>query len=253
MADVRTPKWQQEVAFRVALEVVELARRHRELDSRLNGAVEALTADADELRKAISATLSTRAEQRSATARQRRTARRACRKVSAFRRAMRWARPNDRALHRRIGVGVRLDVGKVGSVAAALQTALDAAAQLPEAVEEAGVTPEDLEALRLTLDALLSADASQEASKVGAKQATAQRDEVQLRVEAAVGKVLAAAALVFHDRPAIAAAFAAVVPGEGNGKVKASAGTEADRPPGGEQQPPGGEQQPPGTEQSATA
>jgi len=226
MARPGSPKWQQEVAIRVAVEVVELVRQHPELQPRLGGAIDRLAVDAEALRNAVSAMSSKRAERKSATARQYSAAERGARQVRAFRRAMRLARPRDSALHRRFGVGERLDVGKVASVAAALQTALDAAPQDPEALAEAGVLPKDLEALRASLDALLGADSWQEATKVGSKHATAERNRVQLRVEAGIGRLLAAAVVVFHDRPAIAAAFEAVVPGRGPGRPHLQAETE---------------------------
>ena len=221
MADIRTPKWRQEVAYRAALGVIALARRYRVLDARLNGALDALETDVDEMRAAISATSSSRAARKSATAGQRDATRRGWRQVRAFRRAMRLAHPRDRALHRRFGIGERINEKKVGSVAAALQMVLDAAAQEAEAVREAGVVAEDLEALKATLLALLSADSSQETRKVDAKGATARRGEVQLKIEAAIGKVLAAAAVVFRDRPEVAAEFEAIVPGHGPRRVEA--------------------------------
>jgi len=226
MEKARNPKWPPEVAYRAALEVIELARRHPELDPRLNGVVDALVAGADAMRKAISETSVTRAELRSATAGQLAAARTGRRQVGAFRRAVRLAWPDDRALQRRFGVGEPINLRKVGTVASALQMVLEAATEEPEAVKEAGVLPEDLDALRATLDSLLSADSSQEARKVCAKGATAQRDRVRLEVEAAIGKVLAVAAVVFRDRPAIAAAFQKVVPGHGDGRRKEPAAAE---------------------------
>jgi hypothetical protein len=219
MLDIKTPKWRQEAALRTARAVIALARRYRELDGRLNGAVDALAADADEMRGAISATSSARADKKSATTEQRQMAHRGALQVRAFRRAVRLAPPADRAVLRRFGVGERVNERKVGSVAAALQVVLDAAAEEPEAVSGAGIVKEDLDALRETLVALLQADTSQETKKVGAKGATAERDAVQLRLEAGIGKVLATAAVVFRDQPAVAAEFEAVVPGRGNGRV----------------------------------
>jgi hypothetical protein len=218
MLDIKNPKWPQEVALRTARAVIALSRRYRELDGRLNGAADALVANADEMRDAISATQSARADRKSATTEQLQAARKGAQQVRAFRRAVRLA-GLDRAVLRRFGVGDRVDGRKVGSVAAALQVVLDAAAEQPEAVSKAGIVKEDLEGLRATLVALLSADTSQETKKVGAKGARARRDAVQLRLEAGIGMVLATAAVVFRDQPAIAAEFEAVVPGRGNARA----------------------------------
>jgi hypothetical protein len=231
MLDIKTPKWPQEVALRTARAVIALSRRYREMDGRLNGALDALAADADEMRNAISATSSARADRKSATTEQRQAARKGVRQVRAFRRAVRLAPPADRAVLRRFGVGERVNERKVGSVAAALQVVLDAAGEEPEAVSNAGIVKEDLDALRATLAALLFADTSQEAKKVGAKGARAQRDTVQLRLEAGIGKVLATAAVVFRDQPTIAAEFEAVVPGRGNGRVVEPPPAAAATPP----------------------
>jgi hypothetical protein len=166
-----------------------------------------------------------RAGKRAATVGQADAVQQGSRLVIAIRSAVRQGLPDDRAAQKGFGVGLPIKKGSVGSVASALQMVVDAAEKDPARVRDAGVLPQDLDVAKQALSTLLSADAKQESRKVNAKQATASRAGAQIRVEAAVGKILGAAAVEFHNQPDIAARFEAVIPGHVR-KAK-SAGAQA--------------------------
>ena len=144
--------------------------------------------------------------------------------VVAIRSAVRQGLPDDRAAQKGFGVGLPVKKGNVASVASALQIVLNAAAKDPARVRDAGVLPSDLDLAKQALSSLLSANAKQESRKVTAKQATDSRASAQLRVEAAIGKIMGAAAIELHDEPDAAARFEAIVPGRGR-KVKPAPAT----------------------------
>jgi hypothetical protein len=221
MANAKNPKWRTEAAVRAGMAVKELAAAYRErLEPRLGAALlDGLAADLDELRGATSGAVSVRAGKRAATVGQADAAQQGSRLAIAIRSAVRQALPDDRAAQKGFGVGLSIRKESVASVASALQMVVDASEKDPARVRDAGVLPQDLDLAKQALSTLLSADAKQESRKVNAKQATASRVATQLRVEAAVGKILGAAAVEFHNQPDIAARFAAIVPGH-SGKSK---------------------------------
>jgi len=210
----KRPKWKSESVIRASAALNELAAKHREvLEPRLApGLIDGLDADAKELRGDTSGAMESRAARKAATATQDAAAVQGAELVSAVRSAIRGAFPGEKAMQRAFGVGTRVAPGKVASVAGALDTLLKAAATRTDKVREAGILPADLERAAGLLEALLGADRAQEAKKVTAKVATARRAKTQLRIEAAIGRIMAAAEMAFLDDPAVLAQFRAAVP-----------------------------------------
>ncbi len=217
MADDKRPKWDAGVAQRAGLKAAALAVPHREvLDKRLEpGVIDGLVADNDAFRDAKSSTPAARSDKEGATLTQNQAAQKGADLVILMRTSARLVKPNDKALHKKLGVGKKVDPGKVSSVEGALETILKANVKNATRMRHAGILPEDIERATTYKDALSGADKDQEGKKVFSKGTTSTRDEIQMRVEAAVGKIAGVAGLAFIDNKALAKQFAALIPGKG--------------------------------------
>ena len=214
MSNARRPKWGLEEAVSAAFSIHEEALKlQTELESRLDaGILDGLLSDTNELRNDGAVALSKRADRKAATMTQAAALALGTATVVAMRTAIRRAFPDDKPLHRELAVGRKVSPHAVGSVVAGLRTVLDAVAANPEKTRAAGILPQDIEDAQRALAALLAADQAQDQHSVSAKEAMARRTATQLRVEAAIGKVLAAAAVAFRKRPDVLARFESLVP-----------------------------------------
>jgi hypothetical protein len=231
MKNQNLPKWKPEETIRLGFAMHEEASRcQADLAPRVDAALLAtLLADSFELRDVAAGTCSARASGRAATLAQRHAIRKGAALVSAVRGAIRRVHRTDKAVQRKFGVGLVVQY-LVPSVLASLQVILAAAGQCPAETAAAGITDADLVAVREARDALSTADEHQERSRLGARQATAQRRSRQLRVEQSVARILAAAGIVFRDRPDVLARFTAIVPTRTK-RVRAPDVGPADSPP----------------------
>jgi hypothetical protein len=208
------PKWAIEAAVSAAVSLHEEALLHAtELSPRIDaGLLAGLLTDADALRSDAAVVATRRADRKSATLSQDAALRIGYELIVGVRTAVRRAYPDDKALQREFGVGEKLDADAVGSVASGLHTVINAIAANPERARSAGLLPADQTQAQGALDALTAADHDQDRRSVSAKDATARRVATQLRLEASIGKLLAAAAIAFCDRPAVLARFEALIP-----------------------------------------
>jgi hypothetical protein len=214
MSENLRPKWAIEAAVSAAVSMHEEALSFQsDLAERIDaGLLARIIADAAELREDAAAAESSRADRKSATMTQAVALDVGATTVAAVRTAIRRAYPNDKALQREFGVGRSLTTHSVGSVVAGLRTILDAAAANPDRTRGAGIIPRDTEEAQAALDGLVVADRAQDQHKVAAKAATARRLATQLRLEANLGKLLAAVAVGFRNRPDVVARFESLIP-----------------------------------------
>jgi hypothetical protein len=91
---------------------------------------------------------------------------------------------------------------------------------VPDAFRGAGVLPNDMEKGKRLLVSLSSADIVQETAKISNTKASTGRNALRKRVEDAVDRIRGAGMLHFHDKPAVATRFAALVPAKGTGGAK---------------------------------
>ncbi len=213
MKNKNLPKWKPEETVRLGFAMHEEASRHQtDLAPRVDAALLAtLLADSLELRDASAGASGARATSQAATQAQKHVLRKGGALIAAVRNAVRRVHHPDKALQRKFGVGLTVQQ-TVPSVLAGLQVIVAAAEEYPAETTAARITDADLAAVRAARDELSSADEHQERSKVSARQATARRRATQLRVQESVARILAAAGIVFRDRPDVLARFTAVVP-----------------------------------------
>jgi len=233
MEQNKKPAWKIEETITSGTEAHELATRFKpELEPRLGaGVIDGLGADTQELRGNASDAASTRVGAKAATLDEGTALRNGALIVAAVRATIRRTFAADKAIQRSFGVGAPVNANSIGSVAAGLRIVLSAADKNPEAAREAGILPADLDDARTALAALVTADQDQAGHKLTAKQATARRAATQLRVEAAVLKIVGVATLAFRNRPDVLAQFAAVIPSRSHRTTVASPSSPATATP----------------------
>jgi hypothetical protein len=129
------------------------------------------------------------------------------------------------------GLSADLDACEGKRSAATLASeALREATRYPDVARGAGLLPSDLDHARALRTALVAADAAQEAKKQSRKTPTAERTQLQRRIEQAVDAIVAAGTLAFVLDPTRAARFRALVPSYGKGKGKRSPAAPATTP-----------------------
>jgi len=138
---------------------------------------------------------------------------------------------NGATAAQRTAFGLKLAVKpeKVSSVVAGLDAFVDAATRYPDVARGSGLLAADVDQARALRAALAAADAAQEAKKQSRKTPTAERAELQQRIEKAVDAIVAAGTVAFVLDPTKAARFRALVPSYGKGArgKDASAATPA--------------------------
>ena len=215
MAKTKKPIWSVETAIATGTNAYKLAVQHRTvLEPRLEaGLIDHLGEDTGNLRGDSRGTAVARTEKAGATADKGAAAAKGFALASSIRASIKRNHPDDKPLQKAFGVGARTMLEKPASVATALQLIVEAAGKHADALKAAGILPSDM--VKVT-DALASLDAkvdTQSEKMLTSKQATAAKVAVQLRVEAAVGKILAAAGMAFIDQQATLKLFEELVPG----------------------------------------
>ncbi len=202
-----------ENVVRSALQLLALAEPDRGLlEPRLAaGTLTGLREDTDVLQNEAPGAQAARQLKKAATATQEAVATTLGALVQGIRAACRSARLDAEVL-RAVGVGRRLKITLVKSVVEAAEHVEQAYREFPDALRGAGVLPADLERVTDLRARLHSADQAQERRKVTSKEKTAARNATQQRVQAAIGKVLAAAELAFLDNPERLAMYRAARP-----------------------------------------
>jgi hypothetical protein len=107
-----------------------------------------------------------------------------------------------------------------GSISGKLRSVASGSRAVPDACRGAGALPDDMEKGKRLLVSLSSADIVQETAKISNTKTTTGRNALRKRVEDAVDRIRGAGMLHFHDKPAVATRFAALVPAKGNGAAK---------------------------------
>lgn len=206
-------KAKPENVVRSVLQLLELAEKDRDqLEQRLPGGVlSGLREDTDELQNAAPGAQAARQLKMSATATQDAVAATLCALVQGIRAACRSAGLEPDVL-RAVGVGRRLQSTVVKSLVEAAEQVVQAYREFPDALRGAGVLPSDIDRVTALRGRLQSVDAVQEQQKVTSKEKTAGRNRAQQRVQAAIGKILAAAELAFLDNPERLAMYRAARP-----------------------------------------
>lgn len=110
------------------------------------------------------------------------------------------------------GTTRKYNVNKVNSVVAALDAFVVGAEKFTDFMRTAGLLPSDVEAAKALRNALVSVDQKQEAQKSTRKAPTAQRNDAQKRIEAAIDAIINAGRLAFMNEPEIAARFRGLIP-----------------------------------------
>lgn len=202
-----------ETVVRSALQLLELAEKDRsELEPRLGaGTLTGLREDTGVLRDEAPGAQAARQLKMAATATQESAATTLAALVMGIRAACKSA-GLDADVLRAVGVGRRLTATVVKSVVDGAEHVEQAYLEYPDALRSAGVLPADVERVKANRARLQSVDEAQEQRKVTAKEKTAARDLAKRRVQAAIGRILAAAELAFLDKPERLAMYRAVRP-----------------------------------------
>ncbi len=208
-----TTKAKPENVVKSVLHLLELAEKDRaELDPRLPaGAISGLREDTNVLQDEAPGAQAARQLKKAATATQDAVAATLYALVQGIRAACRFAGLEPDVL-RAVGVGRRLQGTVVKSLVDAAVLVDQAYREFPDALRSAGVLPTDIERVTALRDRLRSVDAVQEQQKVTSKEKTAARNRAQQRVQATIGKILAAAELAFLDNPERLAMYRAARP-----------------------------------------
>jgi hypothetical protein len=109
------------------------------------------------------------------------------------------------------GVGTKIRPDSVPLVLAAGQVLLARATSHPDEATAAGVLPRDLEALRVALASLVTADATLDGKKISSRGVLAARNAARRTIEDAVSLISALGRLEFVHKPNIADRFGALI------------------------------------------
>ena len=208
------PRWELEDAIRRGNELAIVAAEHRDdLEPRLEpGALETLEADLALLREAQERAVGVRRDKEVATLLQNEMLAQGAKLLSLCRNTVRAALPGEKAVQKGFGIGEKVFAKSKFSVCAALARLLTRAREKPEIARAAGLIEADLSAVAAAYDALKDADSKQEALRFEARNLVADRNFAHLRVEAAMHRIAAVAAIVFRDQPDVRDRFRAALP-----------------------------------------
>jgi hypothetical protein len=118
----------------------------------------------------------------------------------------------DKGTRDSFGLSVRLRRSSIHTVTGAYEVFVSAAEAEPEKARAAGIADEDIVEMRRILAALEDGEQSHGGKKLSAKASTAARNELQLELEAAIEKIVRAAAMTFADRPEVVMLFKSALP-----------------------------------------
>jgi hypothetical protein len=213
------PKYEPEEDLQMGEQTLELAKKDKaKVQPRLEaGILEGLGEDLGHLREGSGNAAVLRAQKVAKTRTQNENVARVVTLVQATRNAAKAA-GLGKAVLKAMGVGRKINPGLVKSVRAAAAMVVEAYGTHTAEMRRAGILPEDIDALIGTAGSLEAADSQKEQAKVASWQGTEARKAAQLRVEQAVGLILAAAELALSEDPARLALYRAVVPSAPKGR-----------------------------------
>ncbi len=193
---------------RAGQHAMELARRDKaRLEPRLSaGVIDGLAEDLELLDALIDDQKTAQAVRRGATRNQENAAERLAARIRTIRETARFAKLG-KEVQAALGVGKSMQIAVVRTVTSAAEMVLSAYRLHTDALREAGVLPADIEEIRKLRDSLVQADEVQERQKITAREKTILRNQLLERVETALGRLAAAAALAFPDDPARVQAY----------------------------------------------
>ncbi|MFH2007112.1 MAG: hypothetical protein ABI333_11045 [bacterium] len=200
MAKQAALKMKPDEARRAAEQGVTLVTKDKtKLEPRVGaGVIDGLAEDAGALSDQVSSTVAARVQKLASTATQNVTAGKLVDRVMAVRSALQKTGA-DKVVQKKAGVGRTMSSRSVKSALAGADMVIETYTKHPDELRAAGVLPKDVDTIIGLANALRAADAAQEGQKVAAKLSTAERGNVQRRVEAALMRVIAAAELEFVE------------------------------------------------------
>jgi hypothetical protein len=145
------------------------------------------------------------------------------------RRKMIEAEYSDDDVRAAFGLNVKIGQRSPQVLATAYDLFIKAGEKHPELLKKAGVPEKSLAFMKETLQALQSGDLSQEGAKTEAKVSTAERRAAHIEVEAAMLKVVNAAAIAYEGQPDMVALFKATLPKK-RSSTRKDEGEESDTP-----------------------
>jgi hypothetical protein len=222
-AKAKKTEWSAETAITTGSNTYKLASQHRaDLEPRLEaGLIDHLAEDVATLRGDARGTVVAKVEKTASTSDKGAEAAKAAVLVGAIRKTVKENHADDKAMQKTFGVGTKVVVEKHSTVTKALGLIVAAAANHPDQFRAAGLLPADLERVKAALLSLDTKVETQSEKKLTAKQATAAKLAVHLRVEQAFGKIQAAAGMAFLDQPEKLKLFEELVPGHASAKPAA--------------------------------
>jgi hypothetical protein len=197
-----------------AIQLVSLVSQKPEMNERLPaGLMDRMSSDLQTAAGKRTKALKARDERISLTTSQSRSLVRGNKLVVAGRKTMRVHYGAQPEVLDRFSVNRKLNSRSVSSVSGCLESLLSACKSEPEIARNAGIFPQDVSEMEVTLAELTSINSSQETKKMDAKVATSEKTAAQVRIEEAMAKIDAVASVVFRDDPETLALFAACRPG----------------------------------------
>jgi hypothetical protein len=137
-----------------------------------------------------------------------------CKVISIFLR-------EDKAAKRDFGIGRSMNVTSPNTIHKALTSFISASEAAPAKVTAAGITPAEIARMKELAAQIVTGRKLQAGSVAAAKSATVARNLLQIKVENAMIKVVATAALVYRDtRPELVELFEATLPKSRGGSRK---------------------------------
>lgn len=215
------PKWEQGLDYTIGLKAFELAGKYKKaLEPRIpSGLIEGLKEDVDKLGAMGGENPKATARVKGFTGSQKDALIAAFKWCLVIREALKRGKAPD-AVKKAAGVGALFPNRRVSVGVAAVNAIVETYDRFPEEFRVCGVLPDDMNEGRSLLVTLQSADAGQEAEKLNKKSATAARNALRMRIEAAVDRIIGAAGMAFLGQPDVLKLFTDLIPGTGKKKAK---------------------------------
>jgi hypothetical protein len=214
MAQAGLPKWEQSVDYRVGLEAYELVTQYKKaLEVRLPaGLIEGLKEDlgtlgaiGEEKKKGV-------ARVKGFTGSQADALKQSFIWCLAVRDALKKGKAPE-PVKKASGVGMLFPNKRVSVGVAAVNAIVETYDRFPEVFRDCGVLPDDINEGKSLLNALQTADVTQENEKAKKKDSTRGRNALRIRIEAAVDRIIGAAGMAFKDQQDVLKLFTDLTPG----------------------------------------
>jgi hypothetical protein len=193
------------------LKALNLGLTHKaEIDPRLPGITDSLSADLDALGAVVPGAVQARHEAQVATRTQNAVLGQGYARVRAIRLTVRKSGVK-KEVQRAYGVGQTTKSHVVRDVKAALQQIVDRAIKAPEEAAAFGLAPAAVDALQAFLEAFMDANRTQERKRANVPQSTKERNLTANRVLQSAVLIAGAGMLAFADDPVTFASFEALM------------------------------------------